>query len=161
MQRAFNLVYIIVCGLILGWMGYWVGHWAGWSENAEWPAKIGGGTGAMALSVAFAIVGIVAGAVSLSLGPYLRMRRLLVKGVSARAKVVTVERAGLTLRSLNNMWEKIDCTLEVQPAEGTPFTSHARQFASKNLEPIVRPGEMVEVRYDPVHPSRAVVVERS
>jgi hypothetical protein len=54
---------MVLGGLVGGWGGYWIAHLAGWSTNAVWPARIGGGTGAILLSIGLAAAGaVVAGA---------------------------------------------------------------------------------------------------
>lgn len=157
-RRTLILIFIIICGMVCGWGGYWIGHRLGWSENAEWPGQIGGGTGAMVLSVVVAIIGIVAATASLSVRTFIRARKLLLDGRPARAELLSVERVGLTLRTWNEAWEKVACDLEVRPSEGDPFHARALQFASKNLDQGLRPGVTVEVRYDPAHPARAAIV---
>jgi hypothetical protein len=157
MWRAVNTVFAIVCGIIGGWVGYWIGHFAGWSTNADWPAHIGGGTGAILLSILLALIGVAVAAAIMSVGPYRRTRRLLRIGTPAQAKVLEVKRAGLTIRGLREIWEKVCCELEVHPSEGSPFQARACQFASRSLEAALRPGAMVEVRYDRAKPARAAV----
>lgn len=48
---------MVLGGLVGGWGGYWLGHLAGWSANADWPVRIGGGTGAILLSIGLAVAG--------------------------------------------------------------------------------------------------------
>lgn len=50
---------MVVGGIAGGYVGYWLGHLAGWSRNAEWPFDIGGGAGAIALSMCLALVGVL------------------------------------------------------------------------------------------------------
>ncbi len=58
MQRGWlGVVTAVIVGIICGWGGYWLGHLAGWSADAEWPTQIGGGTGAIVLSIALAVAG--------------------------------------------------------------------------------------------------------
>ncbi|MBP1632247.1 MAG: hypothetical protein H6Q11_535 [Acidobacteria bacterium] len=58
MQREWlRIVAASVVGIICGWGGYWLGHLAGWSADADWPVQIGGGTGAIVLSIALAVAG--------------------------------------------------------------------------------------------------------
>lgn len=42
-----------------GYFGYWIGHLAGWSTDAQWPFKIGGGDGAIAMPMGLAVVGVL------------------------------------------------------------------------------------------------------
>jgi len=60
MSRAMHVLYLVVCGIVGGWVGYWIGHAAGWSEDAEWPWRIGGGTGAILLSIGVAVAFVAA-----------------------------------------------------------------------------------------------------
>ena len=58
MQREWlRVVAVVVVGIICGWGGYWLGHLAGWSADADWPVQIGGGAGAIVLSIALAVAG--------------------------------------------------------------------------------------------------------
>ena len=58
MQREWlRVVAAVVAGIICGWGGYWLGHLAGWSADADWPVQIGGGAGAIVLSIALAVAG--------------------------------------------------------------------------------------------------------
>jgi Zn-dependent protease with chaperone function len=58
MQRGWlRVVTAVIVGIIWGWGGYWLGHLAGWSTDADWPTTIGGGTGAILLSIGLAVVG--------------------------------------------------------------------------------------------------------
>lgn len=54
-----RVVTAVVVGVICGWGGYWLGHLAGWSADADWPVRIGGGTGAIVLSICLAVAGAV------------------------------------------------------------------------------------------------------
>jgi len=60
MTRFWHVAYLVLCGVVGGWAGYWIGHAAGWSEGAEWPWRIGGGTGAILLSIGMAVGFVVA-----------------------------------------------------------------------------------------------------
>jgi hypothetical protein len=59
MHRAFRVLFMVLAGIIGGWGGYWIGHLAGWSVDAEWPWEIGGGTGAVLLSIGMAVAGVL------------------------------------------------------------------------------------------------------
>jgi uncharacterized membrane protein YeaQ/YmgE (transglycosylase-associated protein family) len=56
MRRTLGVVFLVFCGVVGAWVGYWLGHLAGWSENAHWPGTIGGGTGAILLSIALSVL---------------------------------------------------------------------------------------------------------
>jgi hypothetical protein len=57
MPKVVRVLLMVLGGLIGGWGGYWLGHLAGWSVDAEWPRQIGGGTGAVLLSIGLAAAG--------------------------------------------------------------------------------------------------------
>ena len=60
MQRgAVRVIMMVVAGIIGGYFGYWIGHAAGWSSDADWPWHIGGGTGAILLSIGLALIGVL------------------------------------------------------------------------------------------------------
>jgi len=59
MSRVLRVVLIVIFGIVGGWAGYWIGHAAGLSTNAEWPTRIGGGTGAILLSIGLSVAAVV------------------------------------------------------------------------------------------------------
>jgi hypothetical protein len=59
MHKAIRILLMVLGGIIGGWGGYWIGHLAGWSVDAEWPWEIGGGTGAVLLSIGMAVAGVL------------------------------------------------------------------------------------------------------
>ena len=59
MHKAIRIVVMVLGGIIGGWGGYWIGHLAGWSVDADWPWEIGGGTGAVLLSIGLAVAGVL------------------------------------------------------------------------------------------------------
>jgi hypothetical protein len=59
MAKAGRVLLQILGGIIGGWGGYWIGHLIGWSEDADWPTRIGGGTGAVLLSIGLAVAGVL------------------------------------------------------------------------------------------------------
>jgi hypothetical protein len=69
MPKGFVRGLVMVLGGLVGGRGdYWVGHLAGWSTNAVWPARIGGGTGAILLSIGLAAAGALVGGALLAWG---------------------------------------------------------------------------------------------
>ena len=89
----------MLAGLVVGaWLGYWVGHALGWTTNAEWPLRIGGGDRAILLSILASFASVMA-VVGLLVGrPLQRERRLLATGRQAHATVRRAWRTGLTAR---------------------------------------------------------------
>jgi hypothetical protein len=59
MHKVVRVLLMVLGGLIGGWGGYWLGHLAGWSVDAQWPWQIGGGTGAVLLSIGLAVAGVL------------------------------------------------------------------------------------------------------
>jgi hypothetical protein len=58
---------MVVGGFVGANVGYWIGHLAGWSKNAEWPFQIGGGDGAIGLSIGMSILGVFLSGLALAL----------------------------------------------------------------------------------------------
>jgi hypothetical protein len=156
-MRTLNMIFVIVCGIVCGWWGYWLGHWAGWSENADWPSHIGGGAGAIVLSVVFMLIGVAAATVIMSFPTYRTTRRLLREGTPARATVLEAHKAGLTIRSTSQVWDRIDCRLEVHPEKGPSFQARAHQFMTAAEESFLLPDAVVDVRYDPEKRARVAI----
>ena len=73
MSKSTRVVVTVLAGIIAGWCGYWIGHWFGWSSNADWPTSLGGGAGAIILSIALAVGAVLA--VGWPLGVMTRMGR--------------------------------------------------------------------------------------
>ena len=59
MRRVLRILFLVVCGCVGAWVGYWIGHLAGWSQKAEWPGKIGGGSGAILLSIGMSVLFVI------------------------------------------------------------------------------------------------------
>jgi hypothetical protein len=49
---------MVVGGFIGAYAGYWIGYLFGWSSDAEWPFRVGGGTGAILLSISVSVLGV-------------------------------------------------------------------------------------------------------
>lgn len=67
MKQSVRVLWMVLGGIVGGWAGYWIGHLAGWSTDAEWPWHIGGGTGAILLSMAMSLAGVLVA--RLAVGP--------------------------------------------------------------------------------------------
>ncbi|MEW6058757.1 MAG: hypothetical protein AB1551_01205 [Actinomycetota bacterium] len=63
MKETFRVLGMVLGGIVGGYFGYWLGHLAGWSADAEWPFKIGGGARAIAVSMGLAVLGVLVVAV--------------------------------------------------------------------------------------------------
>lgn len=57
MGKTLRVLLMVLGGLVGGYLGYWLGDLLGWSTDAEWPFHIGGGTGAILVSAAMAVIG--------------------------------------------------------------------------------------------------------
>lgn len=57
---------MVIGGVVGGYVGYWIGDLLGLSTDADWPFRIGGGVGAIALSIGLAAVGVLATAAVLA-----------------------------------------------------------------------------------------------
>jgi hypothetical protein len=158
MRRVLSLVFVTACAVAGLWGGYWLGYLAGWSKSAKWPTQIGGGAGAIALSIVLAVVCLAIATAILVVPTFRTTRRLLLEGTSARGIVLESKRAGLTIRSSRKTWDKISCRLDVQPFQGASFHSQAYQFMTAAEEAALRPDTLVEIRYDPGKPQRAAIV---
>ena len=69
MRQSWRVTWMVVGGILGGWAGYWIGHLLGWSVNAEWPLHIGGGTGAILMSMGMSVLGVLLA--RLAVGPRL------------------------------------------------------------------------------------------
>jgi hypothetical protein len=59
LSNTYRVLWMVLGGVVGGYFGYWIGHLAGWSTDADWPFKIGGGTGAIAMSIGLAVLGVL------------------------------------------------------------------------------------------------------
>lgn len=69
MRQSWRVTWMVIGGIVGGWVGYWIGHLLGWSVNAEWPLRIGGGSGAILMSMGMAVLGVLLA--RLAVGPHL------------------------------------------------------------------------------------------
>lgn len=58
MRSWVRVLWMVVGGFIGAYAGYWIGHLLGRSADAEWPFRVGGGTGAIVLSIAMSVLGV-------------------------------------------------------------------------------------------------------
>jgi membrane protein YqaA with SNARE-associated domain len=59
MSKTYRVLLMVLGGVMGGYLGYWIGHLAGWSTDADWPFKIGGREGAIAVSIGLAVLGVL------------------------------------------------------------------------------------------------------
>ena len=58
MRQSLRVLWMVFGGVLGAYIGYWIGHVAGWSVDADWPFRIGGGTGAILLSMGMSVLGV-------------------------------------------------------------------------------------------------------
>jgi len=75
MSKTYRVLWMVLGGIVGGYIGYWIGDLAGWSTDADWPLEIGGGGGAIAMSICLAVVGVFIAAVLLPHPPLGHHRR--------------------------------------------------------------------------------------
>ena len=160
MRKARNILIIVLCGIVGGWAGYWIGHVAGWSENADWPGQIGGGTRAILLSMGMAVLFVALAAAVVFLIPQRGLRRVLEKGAVAPAVVVGVSETGASRWTRAGTRRQVWCELEVHPPAGSPYRARAVQFVSEATEAAMQPGAKVAVHVDPGAPDHVAIDER-
>jgi len=148
----------IAAGVVGAWVGYWIGHALGWTTNAEWPLRIGGGDRAILLSMGLSFLSVVGAGGLLVARPMLRERRLLATGRQARATIIKVWRTGLSARGvLGGARRQLGFDLEVHPDGGTAYVAHAVDLVRPAEVDAFAPGAEVNVRYDPAKPTHVAV----
>ena len=159
MIKVLNITTVVLCGIVGGWLGYWAGHALGWSENADWPETIGGGTGAILMSMGMAVLFVALAALVVFFVPQRGVRRVLKTGVAAQATVVRAAETGAVRWTRRGGTHQVRCDLEVCLPDTPPFRARATQFVSDVVEGVLQPGAEVTIRYDPEHPSRVAIEE--
>jgi hypothetical protein len=154
-----NILFCVLCGIAGGWIGYWIGYAAGWSENAAWPGQIGGGTGAILLSVGTSVLFVALAAVAVFFVPQRGLRRVQASGVTAQATVIDIAETGASRWTRGGTRRQIRCELEVCPLDGASYRARAVQFVGAATEDALRPGATVAVRVDPSAPKHVAIDE--
>lgn len=77
--------------------------------------------------------------------PILQDRALQKTGIPAEAVVLEARDTGTTV----NRNPKVELLLEIRPSEDTPFQMKTAHVVSRLQAPLLQPGTVVEVRYDP------------
>ncbi|PKN35665.1 MAG: hypothetical protein CVU61_02250 [Deltaproteobacteria bacterium HGW-Deltaproteobacteria-19] len=78
--------------------------------------------------------------------------RRLINGTVAKAEVLAIEDTGLTM----NNDPMVALTLHVKPEYGSSFQVKANTLVSRVSIP--RPGDVINVRFDPENPQKLIVV---
>ena len=157
-MRAFVIVVLaIVAGIVGAWVRYWIGHALGWTTNAEWPLRIGGGDRAILISMGLSFLSVMAVGGWLVARPLRQLRRLLANGRQAHATVLRVWRTGLFANNRDRPWRQLAFDLEVHPDGGAAYTTRATGLVNPAEVDAFAPGVEVNVRYDPAHPTHVAV----
>jgi uncharacterized membrane protein YeaQ/YmgE (transglycosylase-associated protein family) len=152
------IVLAIAVGIVGAWVGYWLGHALGWTTNAEWPLRIGGGDRAILLSMGLSFLSVVGAGGLLVARPIRRERRLLATGRQGRATILKVWRTGLSARGfIGGTRSQLGFDLEVHAEGRTPYTVHTTAMVSSAEANAFAPGAEVAIRYDPSKPTHVAV----
>jgi hypothetical protein len=158
MKAWMIVITLIVLGVIGAWAGYWIGHVVGWTTDAEFPLRIGGGDRAIGLSMLLSFGAVVAGAGWLVARPLRRTRHLVDEGAPGHATVLRFWRTGLTASGAEGKRHQVAFDLEMHPGDGTDYPAKALGMLDEAAESALAPGGEVAVRYDPGHPRSVAVV---
>jgi hypothetical protein len=159
-MRAWQIVIaLVIVGIVGAWVGYWIGHAAGWSTNAEFPLRIGGGERAIGLSIGLSFLSVL-GVGWLLIGlPLRRMRQLAAKGIPGHATIRRVWRTGIYVdRRTDRPRHELGFDLEMHPDGGPDYGTTAKGLLTEADEAALKPGAEASVRYDPAQPAFVVVV---
>ena len=159
MRKAVNILICVLCGIAGGWIGYWIGYAAGWSTNAEWPGQVGGGTGAILMSIGTSVLFVALAAIAVFSVPQRGLSRVQESGVTVRATVIDISETGASRWTREGTRRQIRCELEVCPPDGVPYRARAVQFVGAATEEVLRPGTTVAVRVDPSRPEHVAIDE--
>ena len=158
MRSWVSVLVLVLIGIVGAWVGYWIGHALGWTTNAEFPLKIGGGDRAIGLSIGVSFLSVMAGLWSVITRPLLGVRRLLATGTPGHATVRKVWRVGVHVSRPDRSERELGFELAVHPDNGEDYTVKAMGIVNDADEPTLTPGAEVAIRYDPSRPSRVAVV---
>ncbi len=156
MRAWVTILLLVLVGIVGAYVGYWLGHLAGWSRDAEFPFRIGGGDGAILLSIGVSFLSVMGALWLIVARPLRRERRLLATGMPGRATIMRVWRTGVTAGGGGSR-HQLGIELEVHP-EGRPaYPTRTTRLASVAEEAALKPGTEVNVRYDPSKPSSVAI----
>jgi hypothetical protein len=153
------VVLLVIIGIIGAWVGYWIGHALGWSANAEFPLKIGGGTWAIGLSILLSFGSVMAGIGWFVARPLRRVRQLLATGTPGHATVRRFWRTGFRMRSGSDVARRqLGFELDVHADGGRDYAATATGLLTDAEEAALKPGAEVTIRFDPGRPTSVAVV---
>jgi len=131
MSRRYRVLLFLIGGAVGGYCGYWIGHALGWSHEAEWPLGVGGGAGAMGLSIGMVFVGIAVAALWIRYRPLRLARRLLERGSTAQATIVKEWTDGAEVKPLGDLGRpQIGLELMVHLPSGRDYRARVRRLSS-------------------------------
>ena len=148
---------MVVGGVVGAWAGYWLGHALGVSTGAEWPWRVGGGAGAIVLSVGMAVLGVLVVGAAIALPPYLRQRRLIATGDVTGAEVLQRWSLGLRIDGPHAHHCLYGFVVRMRMPDGAVQEAHATQWMTDLEFDRVLVGCTVVAHVDPDHPDRVVV----
>ncbi len=156
-MKAIRIGGVVLIGLAAAWGGYWTGHAFGWSENADWPWRIGGGGGAILLAAGTALAAVLAAIGFIVWHPFYRSRRLNRSGRHAEGLVLDVHDTGVTLHHHGATLHQSEMELEVHPRGARPFVVHTYDYLDDEEAAHLLAGSAVSLRFDPAHPKRVAI----
>lgn len=150
MSRTYRVIVMVLGGLVGGWLGYWLGHWAGWSADADWPWRIGGGTGAILTSIALAVLGVLLAGAALALPSVFVERRLRREGLVGDALILDRWNLGLHVTGFGRRGgarAQYAFLVEIPLPDRTLWVAHATQWLTAAQQAELVPGRHATVRY--------------
>lgn len=157
MSKKFPRVLVMVLGGFVGaYLGYWIGHLAGWSENAKWPFEIGGGDGAIGLSIGVSVLGVFLTGLALALPSVMSARRILTTGRPAEATVLEVWDLGLRTFGTGFGRRQFGYELRMHSERGERRVRGIQWLTPEELTAMA-PGAEVMVRCDRERPDRVAI----
>lgn len=159
MRRTLTVVALVLCGIVGAWVGYWVGYQLGWSEGAIWPWTVGGGTGAILLSIGVSVLFVFVAGLIVVFAPQRDVRHLLRTGAAAPAVVVSARETGAVAWAPRGTRHQVAYEFEVRPPAGPSYRARSTQFVSEAAERALQPGATVAIRYDLNAPTHVAIEE--
>jgi hypothetical protein len=157
MRKGFRVLLIVLGGIVGGYFGYWIGHLAGWSENADWPFRIGGGQGAILMSIGLAVVGVLVTGLWLALPSYLKGRRVLETGTRVPGTILEAWNLGFRSTVPGEEVVQYEFVIEFEPIHGMSRRDKVIQWVPAERAGELLPGNHVMVRYDPADPHQVAI----
>lgn len=160
MRKSFRVLAMVVGGVVGGWIGYWLGYALGWSTDAQWPWRIGAGTGAIVLSMAMAVLGVLLVGAVIALPPYLTERRLRAGGESIESVDATVLEGwslGLQANGIHVHRHLYAFLVEMAMPDGSTRIAHATQWLTPEEFEGLRTRGRARALVDRDHPGRVLV----